>query len=309
MDKYFKLFSNLIKGEKFSNSTILISNSKYRKKILSNFIAKSVIKEDFSKDNLEEFEHPNLKIIKLEDGKSQIPFSSIEEGNEFLIKTPYSEKSSVLVIEDGEYMNNTAANMLLKILEEPPENSYTILLISNQKQLLSTIVSRCQIYKITKEPVSSLKERIGNSDFSETDYVFLHSLDNINYDNIISKEYIKMKEDFFDFISSKRKLNEIVKHVESISNKYNFKDNKINYKIYMAIFYSFLKDILFWRKNQNKKILLWDKLLEKDKNLDLYNNVFIITQEIENRKKMENLVNNKIYFLIMLFTYLFYKEI
>ena len=309
MDKYFKLFSNLIKGEKFSNSTILISNSKYRKKILSNFIAKSVIKEDFSKDNLEKFEHPNLKIIKLEDGKSQIPFSSIEEGNEFLIKTPYSEKSSVLVIEDAEYMNNTAANMLLKILEEPPENSYTILLISNQEQLLSTIVSRCQIYKITKEPVSSLKERIGNSDFSETDYVFLHSLDNINYDNIISKEYIKMKEEFFDFISSKRKLNEIVKHVESISNKYNFKDNKINYKIYMAIFYSFLKDILFWRKNQNKKILLWGKLLEKDKNLDLYNNVFIITQEIENRKKMENLVNNKIYFLIMLFTYLFYKEI
>ena len=309
MDKYFKLFSNLIKGEKFSNSTILISNSKYRKKILSNFIAKSVIKEDFSKYNLEEFEHPNLKIIKLEDGKSQIPFSSIEEGNEFLIKTPYSEKSSVLVIEDAEYMNNTAANMLLKILEEPPENSYTILLISNQEQLLSTIVSRCQIYKITKEPVSSLKERIGNSDYSETDYVFLHSLDNINYDKIISNEYIKMKEDFFDFISSKRKLNEIVKHVESISNKYNFKDNKINYKIYMAIFYSFLKDILFWRKNQNKDILLWNKLLEKDKNLDLYNNVFIITQEIENRKRMENLVNNKVYFLIMLFTYLFYKEI
>jgi len=309
MDKYFKLFSNLIKGDKFSNSTILISNSKYRKKILSNFIAKSVIKEDFSKYNLEEFEHPNLKIIKLEDGKSQIPFSSIEEGNEFLIKTPYSEKSSVLVIEDAEYMNNTAANMLLKILEEPPENSYTILLISNQEQLLSTIVSRCQIYKITKEPVSSLKERIGNSDYSETDYVFLHSLDNINYDKIISNEYIKMKEDFFDFISSKRKLNEIVKHVESISNKYNFKDNKINYKIYMAIFYSFLKDILFWRKNQNKDILLWNKLLEKDKNLDLYNNVFIITQEIENRKRMENLVNNKVYFLIMLFTYLFYKEI
>jgi len=39
-------------------------------------------------------------------------------------------------------------NILLKLLEEPPENTVIILIAENRDQLLNTILSRCQIVSV-----------------------------------------------------------------------------------------------------------------------------------------------------------------
>jgi len=51
----------------------------------------------------------------------------------------------VYIINHAEKMNPSAANSILKFLEEPEPNIIAILITDNRYQLLDTIVSRCQI--------------------------------------------------------------------------------------------------------------------------------------------------------------------
>jgi DNA polymerase-3 subunit delta' len=58
----------------------------------------------------------------------------------------------VFIISNAEEMTLEAANSLLKTLEEPPPNTVLVLTSSHKEQLLSTIISRCQV--IQCEPLS-----------------------------------------------------------------------------------------------------------------------------------------------------------
>jgi DNA polymerase-3 subunit delta' len=59
---------------------------------------------------------------------------------------PLEGKSKVFIIDPASAMKDSAANALLKGLEEPPEDSYWILLTTNVQELIITIRSRCQVY-------------------------------------------------------------------------------------------------------------------------------------------------------------------
>lgn len=60
-------------------------------------------------------------------------------------------------------MLGTEGNKLLKLIEEPPQNTLFILVTENEPQVLQTIVSRCQLVKIpplhTKEIADALIEK------------------------------------------------------------------------------------------------------------------------------------------------------
>jgi DNA polymerase-3 subunit delta' len=69
---------------------------------------------------------------------------------------PYESDSKVLIIWLPERMNRTAANMLLKLIEEPPHQT-VILLVSNEWEgILPTIRSRCQPVKFNPLTESDL---------------------------------------------------------------------------------------------------------------------------------------------------------
>ncbi|MDP5019044.1 MAG: AAA family ATPase, partial [Dolichospermum sp.] len=75
---------------------------------------------------------------------SQIRIEQIREITQFLATSPLIAPYKIVVVENAERMPPTAANALLKTLEEPI--SGTIILISSQPQrLLATITSRCQL--------------------------------------------------------------------------------------------------------------------------------------------------------------------
>ncbi len=59
----------------------------------------------------------------------------------------FEGKKKVLIIWLPEYLGKEG-NRLLKIIEEPPENTMIILVAENQDAILQTILSRCQILKI-----------------------------------------------------------------------------------------------------------------------------------------------------------------
>lgn len=92
--------------------------------------------------------HTNLIIIKPIQNvirKDQIN-SLIHE----IQMTSLTDKSRIYVISEAEKMNRSAANTILKFLEEPHPDNYVLLLTENSNMLLDTIVSRSQLIRFKR---------------------------------------------------------------------------------------------------------------------------------------------------------------
>lgn len=85
------------------------------------------------------------------DAENKQPVIGTEESGETLRKlslTTFEGEYKIMIIWLAEKMNQSAANKLLKILEEPPDKTLFMLITENEDQLLRTIVSRTQLVKI-----------------------------------------------------------------------------------------------------------------------------------------------------------------
>ncbi len=69
------------------------------------------------------------------------------------LKSPSGYGTKVFIIDDASQLSLPAMNSLLKILEEPPPDTYMILITSREEALLPTIVSRCQ--RVEFSPLNS----------------------------------------------------------------------------------------------------------------------------------------------------------
>lgn len=101
----------------------------------------------------------NFLEIKIIEAEGQwIKKEQLEElQRQFMTKSLIGNKK-VYIIKEAERLNVSAANSLLKFLEEPPEGIIAILLTNNMYQLLNTIISRCQILTFTKSLAKSNTE-------------------------------------------------------------------------------------------------------------------------------------------------------
>ena len=78
--------------------------------------------------------------------KKNIFINQIRELSEYLELSAHQEKGRrIVLIEPADSLNQAASNALLKILEEPPENTLFILVTSQAQKLIATIRSRCQL--------------------------------------------------------------------------------------------------------------------------------------------------------------------
>lgn len=89
--------------------------------------------------------HPDYFCIQPLDGKSNIIINQIRELQKQLEQTSHLSKYKVVVIEPADSMNVAAANALLKVLEEPTDNTLIILVTAKPQRLPATLRSRCQI--------------------------------------------------------------------------------------------------------------------------------------------------------------------
>ena len=70
--------------------------------------------------------------------------SLIEQAN----TASHISRNKIFVIAPVDAMTDSASNSLLKVLEEPAQNNYFLLITENVQNLLPTISSRCQILRI-----------------------------------------------------------------------------------------------------------------------------------------------------------------
>lgn len=84
-------------------------------------------------------------------GEDKMALISKEESRE-IVKTlslkPFESPYKVMIIWQPELMHPSAANGILKILEEPPPKTYFILVTNAADKLLPTIISRTQIVTV-----------------------------------------------------------------------------------------------------------------------------------------------------------------
>lgn len=85
-----------------------------------------------------------LQHIGVENKQGQIGVDEAEEIVKSLKLKSYEGGYKVMIIWMAEKMNGSAANKLLKLLEEPPEKTVFILIAEDEEQIISTIKSRCQ---------------------------------------------------------------------------------------------------------------------------------------------------------------------
>ncbi|MBI5299426.1 MAG: DNA polymerase III subunit delta' [Deltaproteobacteria bacterium] len=86
--------------------------------------------------------HPDIHLI--EPVGTTIKVDTIRELKRKIYLHPLEGKAKVVLINKPEAMTEATANALLKILEEPPQDTYFILISAQAGRLLPTIRSRCQ---------------------------------------------------------------------------------------------------------------------------------------------------------------------
>ena len=89
----------------------------------------------------------NLISIDVNDDKKSIDINQIRNLIVTLNKSSFNDKPRFVLIDNIEFLNLNSVNALLKILEEPNENIYFIL-IHNNRKILPTLLSRCVNFRI-----------------------------------------------------------------------------------------------------------------------------------------------------------------
>lgn len=155
----------------------------------------------------------------------------------------YESDSKVLIIWMPEYLRKEG-NRLLKLIEEPTDSTYIILVADKTEQLLPTIVSRCQIIKIKKPSDQYINEvlvnQFGVNQTEAEELTFLAEGNIVKALSLVDKKTVGLHEDILHWfrICYSMKSTEMVDWVEVFSKK-----NKEDIKTFFQYALNFLREV------------------------------------------------------------------
>jgi DNA polymerase-3 subunit delta' len=89
--------------------------------------------------------------------RTQIAVDDIRRVSAFMSLTPAEGGWRVAIIDGAEMMNQSSANALLKILEEPPQRAILLVVCAAPGRLLPTIRSRCRRLRLDPLPADDME--------------------------------------------------------------------------------------------------------------------------------------------------------
>lgn len=202
---------------------------------------------------------PNFYYINLKKDKKTIDVNQIRELINFCNKSSFNNLPRFILIDNSEFLNLNSSNALLKILEEPNEGIFFIL-INNSKNILPTIKSRCLNYRIN----------LSND----------QTLNIVN--NLINDDIFKfVDKDLLNYYFSAGDILNIYNF--SIESKLDFSEMNISNLIQIII-----KDKIY-KKDTQLKELIWNFIeiffSKKGYSLNNYKNYLDHINLVENTKK------------------------
>jgi len=259
----YKVLKNAVLNNKVSHAYILVSNGYPKVFDFALSFAKFLLcpkNYDNSKNcmnckqchNIDTNNYPELKIIE-PDGlwikKEQI--NELQE--EFKTKAIIGNKK-IYIINHADKLNTIAANSILKFIEEPNSNTYAILIVDNQFQLLETIKSRCQIINLNK--VVKL-DGLKMDEYTKLAFIVSNTEEEIN--NYINDDYRLKLDMAINFVNTFEKDGiKTLLDTNRLFHCYFKEKNDIIYALEVMIIY--YKDLLNHIYNRNLEV--FDKHIE-----------------------------------------------
>ena len=164
LESFFTEFTKLYNDKKIPNKILLSGKRGVGKSTLAYHVINYVLslneehKYDMSKfyinKNNRSFKliqnntHPNFYLIDLLDEKKNIDVDQVRRMIAYTNKSSFNDSPRFILIDNIEYLNKNSNNALLKIIEEPNDGIFFILINNNEKNILPTLKSRCINFKI-----------------------------------------------------------------------------------------------------------------------------------------------------------------
>ena len=189
MKKFFNEIITLYNDKKMPNKILLSGKRGSGKSTLAYHLINYILsKEEEFKYDLNNFNinpenksfklllnktHPNFYLIDLLSEKKNIDVTQIREMITYTNKSSFNNKERFILIDNVENLNKNSINALLKIIEEPNENVFFILINNNEKYILPTLRSRCLTFKINfsfEESVNIANQILGKNILNEINH-------------------------------------------------------------------------------------------------------------------------------------------
>ncbi len=200
--------------------------------------------------------YPDLCIIE-PDGKEIKKPQLLGLQKEFQNKS-LLENKRIYILKEADKLNESAANTILKFLEEPTDDIVAILVTTNRYKMLETILSRCQVLSVN----SKEKEIIYSDEIIDLvhfmcdgDALFINYndiIENILPDKVIAIERLKIVEEIFvQYLTDKSNStlskylskisdNTVVKYTLIIEEYLKKLEYNVNYKLWLDSFFASL---------------------------------------------------------------------
>jgi len=104
--------------------------------------------------------HPDLHVVESERPGASLKIDQIRDLERQLVLTPVEGHRRVAILRRFEEATTSAANALLKTLEEPPPYVVLAVLANDADRLLPTIVSRCQQIPLRPLPAAMVEQAL-----------------------------------------------------------------------------------------------------------------------------------------------------
>ncbi|WP_291867312.1 DNA polymerase III subunit delta' [Maribacter sp.] len=169
------------------------------------------------------------RAIDIEKKQGQIGVDESLEVVKKLSLKSYEGGYKVMLIWMAEKMNISAANKLLKLLEEPPNKTVFLLLCEDEEQILQTIKSRCQILHfppLSEDAIANaLIEKGANREEAlrlahESDGNFNKALDLLNKDSedlVFEKWFVQWVRSAFKAKGNKAAIHDLILWSEEVA--------------------------------------------------------------------------------------------
>ncbi len=139
------------------------------------------------------------RILGIDNKQGQIGVDEAQDIVKALSLKSYEGGYKVMLIWMAEKMNTSAANKLLKLIEEPPNNTVFIFIAEDEEQIINTIKSRCQILHFPPLAENIIKEALMNAyQIPEADAITIAHQSNGNYNKACDLVYSDSEDTQFE---------------------------------------------------------------------------------------------------------------
>ncbi len=297
----YQIFFNALKNDTFSHAYLLSGPKGSSLKNITIFLAKSIVcqKDIFACeccDLCERIEKDNYPSLFILDAKKGIKIQELKEKiDKFYVGSTEKNSKNIYIILNIEYLKTDCINMILKFLEEPPQNTYALFTSENEMGVLPTILSRCEIIRFNSIKKEYFYDLAKSDSLPLKEISLLSNMFN-DYEeikNAKSNPAFLLAEEFLEiFISNIQNSDKLIFLIEKdILNKISIESC---YYIYDSLIILFKESLKIYY-HEKTTLIDYDKTLIKIKE-----NIKNLDEKIKFLMEEENLINKNINLQLLL---------